>query len=121
MSLNRFLKQTCTIEDLNPTISNDWNINKIPGSIYTNIKGFLYIDARRFSQNQRAIEDQNWLITLMIQRNKNLVRLHHQVTITDPELWVIGVYRIQRIDIHRSFSKMGWITLILNKVEDGES
>ena len=120
MWLNRFLKQTCVIEDLNPAIV-DWNVNNTLTVIYQDVKCFLYIDRRSFSQNQRAIEDQNWTITLMIQRDKNLVRLHNQVTVTDPETGPMWVYRVSRIDVHRSFSKIGWITLILTKVEDGES
>jgi len=121
MWLNRYLKQTCTIKDLNPGISNDWNIDTTPSIIYENIKCFLYVDKRSFSQNQRAIEDQNWTITLMIERNKIDVRLHNEVEVIDPEIWTLGKYSVSRIDLHRSFSKIGWITLILNKVEDGES
>jgi len=118
MALINFLKQTCTIQER--VLVNDNGTQRASYTpIYTDIPCFLYTDRRGLEIDSISTETQTGDIKLIIERDKNLVQKDQRVTVTDPELWSLWVYIVSLVEIHRSFTWIGGVSLTLKKLEDG--
>lgn len=120
MSLKRFLNQTCKIYSVTRT-NNKWTQETVKTLVYNNIKCFLYEEKRKQQVDSISSENQLGNIVLLLEPSKTSVKKSFRVVVDDTDLWNLWEYIVEVVEIHRSFTWIWWISLILKKLEDGEN